>query len=282
VVEMTGNFGLALPVMLGVGVAAGVSRRLSYGTIYTTKLLRRGTDIDRPKPATLLQSLTVADSMQALPEAGGGSVPSLPGTSGGEPSAPAPAEVAAAFGSVLDIHHPQVLYANETLEQALRQLVLFGPDGLPVLSSQTRRVVGWITHQDALRALVEWVEADVQGVVAGSLAAEWAAPDPGLKLRVPPMPLEGYAVVEVMVGGGSTGLDRRIDEVTWPPGWIPVAVSTGRGMTTARGETVLRAGYRLLLLAPSSEDRNTEAQGGAAPVTTDSAAIPPDSALRKP
>jgi hypothetical protein len=53
-------------------------------------------------------------------------------------------------------------------------------------------------------------------------------------------------------------------------------------MTTARGETVLRAGYRLLLLAPSSEDRNTEAQGGAAPVTTDSAAIPPDSALRKP
>jgi CIC family chloride channel protein len=46
VVEMTGNFTLTLPVMLAVGIAAGVSKGLTYGTIYTTKLLRRGVDID--------------------------------------------------------------------------------------------------------------------------------------------------------------------------------------------------------------------------------------------
>jgi CIC family chloride channel protein len=51
VVEMTGDFGLTLPVMLAVGIATAVSRALSYGTIYTTKLLRRGIDIDRPEPA---------------------------------------------------------------------------------------------------------------------------------------------------------------------------------------------------------------------------------------
>ena len=67
VVEMTGNFTLVLPVMLAVGIAAGVSKQLSYGTIYTTKLLRRGTDIERPRPASLLQVLTVADTMQPLP-----------------------------------------------------------------------------------------------------------------------------------------------------------------------------------------------------------------------
>ena len=66
VVEMTGNWGLTLPVMLAVALAVGVSKRLTYGTIYTTKLLRRGTDIDRPKPATVLQTLTVADIMQPL------------------------------------------------------------------------------------------------------------------------------------------------------------------------------------------------------------------------
>jgi CIC family chloride channel protein len=54
VVEMTGNFTLTLPVMLGVGIASGVSKRLTYGTIYTTKLLRRGTDIERSRPGTLL------------------------------------------------------------------------------------------------------------------------------------------------------------------------------------------------------------------------------------
>jgi len=48
VVEMTGSYGLMLPVMLAVAVATAAARRLSYGTIYTRKLLRRGIDIDMP------------------------------------------------------------------------------------------------------------------------------------------------------------------------------------------------------------------------------------------
>jgi len=47
VVEMTGDYTLTLPVMLAVAIATAASRALSYGTIYTTKLLRRGHDIDR-------------------------------------------------------------------------------------------------------------------------------------------------------------------------------------------------------------------------------------------
>jgi chloride channel protein, CIC family len=35
--------------MLAVAIATLTSRALSYGTIYTTKLLRRGTDIDRAR-----------------------------------------------------------------------------------------------------------------------------------------------------------------------------------------------------------------------------------------
>jgi CIC family chloride channel protein len=46
VVEMSGDFSLTLPVMLAVAIAAALSRAVSYGTIYTTKLLRRGIDID--------------------------------------------------------------------------------------------------------------------------------------------------------------------------------------------------------------------------------------------
>ena len=66
VVEMTGDFTLTLPVMLAVAIAAAVSRALSYGTIYTTKLLRRGTDIDRPAPWNALAGLRVADAMRPL------------------------------------------------------------------------------------------------------------------------------------------------------------------------------------------------------------------------
>jgi hypothetical protein len=50
---MTGDFSLTLPVMLAVAIASTVYRALSYGTICTTKLLRRGTDIDETSPGIL-------------------------------------------------------------------------------------------------------------------------------------------------------------------------------------------------------------------------------------
>ena len=66
VVEMTGDFALTLPVMLAVAIAATISRAASYGTIYTTKLLRRGTDIDRTTPWRALSDLKVAHAMRPL------------------------------------------------------------------------------------------------------------------------------------------------------------------------------------------------------------------------
>ena len=61
---MTGDFALTLPVMLAVAIASTVSRAISYGTIYTTKLLRRGTDIDRTTLWRALQDLKIADAMR--------------------------------------------------------------------------------------------------------------------------------------------------------------------------------------------------------------------------
>ena len=65
VVEMTGDFTLTLPVKLDVEIATPGG--LSYGTIYTTKLLRRGTDIDRVPSADPFQDLTAADAMRRFP-----------------------------------------------------------------------------------------------------------------------------------------------------------------------------------------------------------------------
>jgi CIC family chloride channel protein len=57
VLEMTGNFGIVLSVMLAAAVAAALSKHLSHGSIYTTKLLRRGIDIEQPKAAAGLPVL---------------------------------------------------------------------------------------------------------------------------------------------------------------------------------------------------------------------------------
>lgn len=59
-VEMTGDFSLTL----AVGIAAAVSRKLTHGTIDTSRLLRRGTDDERVTPASVLDQFTVGDAMQ--------------------------------------------------------------------------------------------------------------------------------------------------------------------------------------------------------------------------
>ena len=67
VVEMTGDYALTLPVMLAVAIATATSRALSYGTIYTTKLLRRGYDVDRAAPWRAFADMTAADAMRPFP-----------------------------------------------------------------------------------------------------------------------------------------------------------------------------------------------------------------------
>jgi CIC family chloride channel protein len=234
VVEMTGNFALTLPIMLAVGIAAGVSKRLTYGTIYTTKLLRRGTDIERPRPASLLQALTVADTMQPLlagilqpgpahPDGEGGTREMAdPVTSDGEWTRP--------LGTLVETRDVQALFADESLEHALRQLVLYGPDGLPVLA---RRVATYA--RDATQA---------------NMSAEWASADPAAATRVPPTPLAGYQVAEIAVTDASAVRDRRIAAIEWPPGSAPVAVIRQRRTRPPRPDTVLHAGDHLILLVP--------------------------------
>jgi CIC family chloride channel protein len=136
VVEMSGDFSLILPVMLAVAIASTLSRALSYGTIYTTKLLRRGTDIDQAVPWRALQDLKITDVMRpfrpALPVPPDGAAPAAHGGSpAGNGSTPEPDSVP---GPVTRRHDPQALFASESLSQALRQLEVYGRDGLPVLS----------------------------------------------------------------------------------------------------------------------------------------------------
>ena len=159
VVEMTGDFSLTLPVMLAVAIATMVSRALTYGTIYTTKLLRRGTDIDQAAPWRALADLKITDVMRpfapALPvppdPADAPAAGALPYGNGSSPGR------AVADGPLAERHDPQALFTSESLAQTLRQLEVYGRDGLPVLSPDGRQVEGWITSATVLRALARQI-----------------------------------------------------------------------------------------------------------------------------
>jgi CIC family chloride channel protein len=241
VVEMTGNFAITLPVMLAIAIAATVSRALSYGTIYTTKLLRRGTDIDRAAPWRALQDLKVTDTMRAFRPP----LPVPPAASGNgaeaaaDGAAPGWAELA---GPVTERHDPQVLFGAESVTQALRQLEAYGHDGLPVLSADGEQVQGWVTGGSVLRA------------IARQLGAARAEAEPGQDEAAahPPAPLAGYQVVELEVTAGSAADGARLDHIAWPEGGVPVSVLRNRLYRDASPGLTMRPGDRISLLVPAA------------------------------
>ncbi|HTT89388.1 MAG TPA: chloride channel protein [Acidimicrobiales bacterium] len=249
VLEMTGNFTLTLPVVLATGIAVAVSKQLTYGSIYTTKLLRRGIDIERPRPESALQRLTVANVMRPLtgadkrplklPERENGSSPD--GTLVDEAG-----EVTA--GAVTDVGPPQVLFADEDLAQTLRQLALYGRNGLPVLTPDGEHIEGWVTRKDVLAALAEQVASTGKEAERGTLATQLATD--GGEAHQPTTPLSGYELVEVTIGPSSPARGSILGNVTWPEDWLVMAVTSGREVVTPRDDIELRAGERVILLAP--------------------------------
>jgi chloride channel protein, CIC family len=253
VVEMTGNYGLTLPIMLASGIAAAVSKQFSYGSVYTTKLLRRGIDIERPKSANVLQTLTVADVMEPVARPGGGTL-ALSATNGDHTSVSNRRWTELA-GPVTVTRDPQELFEDETLEQALRQLTLYGPAGLPVLSEDRRHLQGWVTRQGVLQALAQTVQRDTgPETEAGAVAADFGKPDPEGSAHTPSTPLSGYQIVELGISRGSTAIGRTADEIQWPTGAAVVAIRDRDGAAVAPAGRVLHAGERVILLAPAPGD----------------------------
>ena len=212
VVEMTGNFTLILPVMLAVGIAAAVAKRLSHGSIYTTKLLRRGIDIERPTPANVLQLLRVSDAMLPLPEQRDGLVGADGNGATAADSDGSQERWTSVVGPVSETRRPQAIFADETLDQALRQLVLYGRAGLPVLSPDGQHLQGWVTRHNVLRVLAERVSSSAREAERGRLAAEFSDKD------------------ALLAGAHPSDTPRRIrDRRTRRSAWI------SRGGTAARG-----------------------------------------------
>ena len=257
VVEMTGDFSLTLPVMLAVAIASTVSRALSYGTIYTTKLLRRGTDIDKTTPWRALQDLKIAEAMRpfrpplaiAAPAAAGSTQDSS--GNGQEP------DWAALAGPVTGQYDPQALFATESLTQALRQLEAYGHDGLPVISPDGQQIQGWVTSASVLRALARQISATQPEASWAPLAAaqgrDGQASDGEVSpLASPPAPLPGYRVSEITVSPGSPAAGARLGDLAWPPGSVLVSVLRGHSQHDPDPGLTLRPADRISIVAPAA------------------------------
>jgi len=237
VVEMSGDFALTLPVMLAVAIASALSRALSYGTIYTTKLLRRGTDIDQAAPWRALQDLKVTDIMRPLP---------VPLTlSNGTPGAQALARMPGLVTGQRDV---QAVFASESLDQVLRQLEVYGQDGLPVLSADGHQIVGWMTSTSVLQALGRQINGSQTAAAQAQAAAQAGHPATGPVPEHPPDPLPGYQVTELTITSSSPAAGRKLGDITWPAEAILVSVQRDGQPRPPDPRTTLGPGDRISLL----------------------------------
>jgi len=154
-----------------------------------------------------------------------------------------------------------MLFGDEDLEQARRQLVVYGRDGLPVIGHDGE-LRGWLTRSDVLAALADRLDSSEQDIERGARVAERAAGAGTLGHR-PTRPLPGHELLELRVHDDSPALGRRLVEIDWPSGTTVVAVTEGREVRAASPDVTLRAGERVLVLAPVAAAAGREEATGA-------------------
>ena len=258
VVELTGDFTLTLPVMLAVAIATATSRGLSYGNIYTTKLLRRGQDLDRAAPWRAFGDLKASSAMRPFPEPL--DVPDRHVLANGRgPARPVSPGSLQLPGNVTHQADPQAVYASESLSQVMRQLQAYGRDGLPVLSGDGLQVLGWITSASVLDAVAAEIggpppELPADDSEATASGTEAPASEPG-----PPNPLAGYQVLEITLHPQSPASGRALGTVNWPDGYLPVSVLRGRDLQEPDPALTLVTGDRVCLLAPIAGNHSQNA-----------------------
>jgi CIC family chloride channel protein len=231
--------------MLAVAISTMLSRAISYGTIYTAKLLRRGTDIDRPTPIHAFSQLTVADAMHPFPERLGAAT----GHAGGDGTR---RDWTALLGPVTRTRQPQALFANDNLAQALRQLLIYGRDGLPVVATDGHHVRGWLTNQNVLRVVATQLTAAEPAVATGERAAERAVPHAVESDHDPHAELTGYRIVEHTLRDDSAAVGAALGELHWPPGHLPVSIIRNHRLLDADPGQQLSAGDQINILAPTT------------------------------
>jgi CIC family chloride channel protein len=274
--ELTGDYGVILPLMLAIAVATAFSTVLSGDTIYTLKLRRRGIDIMRGRAANVMEVMTVSDAMQPVPAAVPEQVPL------NEVIARLAAEHKDALPVVdQDVHYRGAITTSEveeaarenslgatagelaravpalrphnSLNDALKALVHGERSGLPVLGPDGEQVVGWLTPRDVLLAYssrlgssVGQAEQHPDQVVPQPRSAGEAVVEPELAR------LQGYRVVDLELGHGAPPVGRRIDDLEWPPSSVLIAIRRDAKAVGVSEQTRLRQGDHLTLVVPAA------------------------------
>jgi len=255
VFELTGNYGLVLPLMLVAGLATFLSDRLHPESAYSAKLLREGIRLPTSEDIDLLDTVQVETVMQ--PHDGGlrrwntlaeaaeyfdvtthhgapvlddqdrlvGMITLSDVTRAGGPSM---------MATVADAMTRDVITitADAPVASALARMASLAVGRLPVVAlDDSRQVVGMFRRVSVVRAYEE----------ALSMSKGKELYRERTRIRSQP----GADFFDMSIDEGSTLANRDVAHIPWPADIVLVSVQRGTAVLVPHGDTMIRKGDRL-------------------------------------
>ena len=251
--EMTGDYGIILPLMLTTVISYLVSRTISHESIYTLKLTQIGVHRQQGQDIDVMQSVTVREAMTtdvdvvssnlSLNELAeeferthhhGFPVIDAEGKLTGVVSIGDLERVRTADSitgkTVVDIATTEkllVAYPSEQMWVALRRLGFHNVSRLPVVEKEgSRQLVGLLRRGDIVRAYQLAILKKAHHIHQSEVE----------RLNK----LDDVDFVHIDIGAQSPAVGKRISEIKLPLESLIISVRRGRKLNVVRGNTVLQ------------------------------------------
>lgn len=254
VFELTGDYGLVIPLMLAVAISTFVSNQLHPESAYTSPLLRMGIHTVRMDHVDLLDTVTVANlglrtPVTVPPEATLGEVrgvlnrerlhgvPVVEGdrligvvTESDILRAGGPSDQVLAKDAMTP--DPITVTGQLPVSETLERMATLGVGRLPVVAEDDpHRLVAMFRREDAIAAY---------HLALGSAARQDRLPE-----RVRTRRSDSTRFFDIEITENSPANGRKIKEVPWPEGCLVVSIHRGNDLLVASGDEELKSGDAL-------------------------------------
>ncbi len=287
--ELTGDYGMVLPLMLTTGIGTFLADRLDRESAYTLPLTRRGIVYGEPESVDILQTVTVSEIMTAdpptvppsmtvgqlqaefrrtrrhgFPVAEDGRLLGVVTVSDLARAAHVDGddEAMTATGDIMAVRERTVgdicsrrvvtVTPSDPVFRAVRRMAAIDVGRLPVVADDDHsRLIGLVGRADVVKAY--------QRAVTRSLGVQRRQQSSRLR------DLAGTQFIELVVAPNADAAGRAVREVTWPPRTILTSVVRGGEAIMPNGDTVLEAGDEVVVLTgqgAADEVRRLIAGGG--------------------
>ncbi len=256
--EMTGDYRIILPLMFAVAVSLLLSQRIQKDSVYALGLARHGIRLDRGRDVEVMQAVTVGEAMQlnttVLPETTtlneaaeilmqtrhhGLPVVNKKGFLTGILTSQ---DIERARDKTLVgeacTREVEIAYPDETLNMALRRMSRRDVGRLPVVARDNpQKLLGILRRADVVRAY------DI------ALTRRTAQRHHEQSIRIDAFTPARVDVTDIAVENKAACDGKRMSEIPFPHESVIASVRRGGQVFIPRGETELRAGDILVVVA---------------------------------